>query len=78
MAEHRRNGAWERLGGGTGQDSSETPSVAFRRLRLEMVAAERREFLELRDKGQLDDEVMRQVLYELDLEEAMLDWRYAR
>ncbi len=78
MAEHRRNGAWERLGGGVGPGSSETPSAAFRRLRMEMVAAERKAFLEMRDHGLLDDEVMRQVTYELDLEEAMLDWRSAR
>lgn len=73
IAEHRRNGAWERLGGES--DSGETPSAAFRRLRREMIAAEREQFLKLRDIGHLDDEVMRQVTYELDLEEAMLDWR---
>jgi Na+/H+ antiporter len=78
MAEHRRNGAWERLGGGTGQNNAETPSSAFRRLRREMLGAERQAFLEMRNKGHLDDEVMRQVMYELDLEEAMLDWRSAR
>jgi CPA1 family monovalent cation:H+ antiporter len=78
MTEHRRNTAWERLGGGSGPDNTETPSAAFRRLRREMVAAEREAFLALRDAGRLDDEVLRQVMYELDLEEAMLDWRSAR
>ncbi len=78
MAENRRNAAWERLGGGTGPRGEETPSAAFRRLRREMVAAERAVFLELRNARLLDDEVMRQVMYELDLEEAMLDWRSAR
>jgi CPA1 family monovalent cation:H+ antiporter len=75
MAEHRRNSAWERLGGGDGPDRPETPSDAFRRLRREMIDAERQTLLEARNVGQLDDEVMRQVMYELDLEEAMLDWR---
>ncbi len=41
MAEHRRNSAWEQLGGGTGPDRPETPSDAFRRLRREMIDAER-------------------------------------
>jgi len=78
LAEHRRNGAWERLGGGSGPDNRETPSRAYSRLRREMLAAERQAFLELRDVGHLDDEVMRQITHELDLEEAMLDMRSAR
>jgi Na+/H+ antiporter len=78
MTEHRRNGAWERLGGTSGADAGETPSAAFRRLRQQMLAAERAAFLDLRDEGHLDDEVLRQVMYELDLEEAMLRWRSAR
>jgi CPA1 family monovalent cation:H+ antiporter len=76
MTENRRNSAWERLGRSDG--ARETPSAAFRRLRLAMLAAERDAFVELRNEGQLDDEVMRQVMYELDLEEAMLDWRSTR
>lgn len=44
----------------------------YRRLRREMLAAEREAFAQLRDEGQLDDEVMRRVHRELDLEEAML------
>jgi CPA1 family monovalent cation:H+ antiporter len=77
LAENRRNSAWERLGGGSGPDNRETPSEAFRRLRREMVTAERDVFLEMRDRGHLDDEVLRRMIYELDLEEAMLDWRQA-
>lgn len=75
MAEHRRNSVWERLGGGTGQDDSETPSAAYRRLRMEMLTAERAVFQKMRDAGRLEDEVFRAVIYELDLEEAMLDQR---
>jgi CPA1 family monovalent cation:H+ antiporter len=75
MTEFRRNGAWERLGGASGPDGGETPSAAFRRVRQDLISAERAVFLALRDEGRLDDDVLRQVIYELDLEEAMLDWR---
>lgn len=51
---------------------AETPSSAYRRLRLVMLQAERQEFVARRDRGQLDDEVLLRVLRELDLEEAML------
>jgi CPA1 family monovalent cation:H+ antiporter len=37
-----------------------------------MVRAEREVFVRLRDEGDLDDEVLREVIHELDLEEAML------
>ena len=46
--------------------------MVYRRLRREMLAAEREAFLALRNQGRLDDEVMRRVHRELDLEEAML------
>ena len=61
--------AWERLGG---DQFGEPPSMVYRRLRREMLAAEREAFLALRNQGRLDDEVMRRVHRELDLEEAML------
>jgi len=69
--EHRSLGAWERLGRGADQ-VGEPPSATFRRLRREMLVAERAAFIRLRDGGQLDDEVLRRVLRELDLEEALL------
>ena len=53
-------------------DEEEPPSLLYRRLRREMLAAERDTFARLRDEGRLDDEVMRRVQRELDLEEAML------
>ncbi|MFI6483232.1 Na+/H+ antiporter [Nonomuraea sp. NPDC050663] len=71
--ERRALNAWERLGGGTGQDGSETPSTLYRRLRLEMLEAERGVFVRLRDTRRIDDEVLRRVMAELDFEEAILE-----
>jgi monovalent cation/hydrogen antiporter len=68
----RRNSAWERLGR-TEEEIGESPTSAFRRLRLEMLAAERAEFIAERDAGHIDDEVLRSVLHGLDLEEATLN-----
>jgi monovalent cation/hydrogen antiporter len=68
----RRNSAWERLGR-TEDDIGESPTSAFRRLRLEMLAAERAAFIAERDSGNIDDEVLRSVLHGLDLEEATLN-----
>lgn len=69
----RSLGAWERLGGGTGQDGAETPSALYRRLRRDMLQAEREVFVRLRDERRLDDEVMREVMAQLDFEEAILE-----
>ncbi len=72
LTQHRNNTAWERLG----RDESEvgeSPSSAFRRLRREMLATEREVFLDHRDDGRIDDEVLRRVLRGLDQEEALLD-----
>jgi CPA1 family monovalent cation:H+ antiporter len=68
----RRNSAWERLGRNE-DEIGESPAAAFRRLRLEMLAAERASFIAERDSGQIDDEVLREVLRGLDLEEATLN-----
>ncbi|MDH6198137.1 Na+/H+ antiporter [Mycobacterium frederiksbergense] len=68
----RRNAAWERLGRHD-DDIGESPAAAFRRLRLEMLAAERETFIAERDAGRIDDEVLRTVLHGLDLEEATLN-----
>ncbi|WP_454788171.1 Na+/H+ antiporter [Mycolicibacterium lutetiense] len=68
----RRNAAWERLGRDDA-DIGESPTSAFRRLRLEMLAAERDTFIAERDAGHIDDEVLRTVLHGLDLEEATLN-----
>jgi len=68
LAEYRQAGALEQL---TGEPEA-APSAAFRRLRREMTAAERAEFIRLRDERRIDDEVLDEVLRQLDLEEAML------
>jgi CPA1 family monovalent cation:H+ antiporter len=70
-AEHRTLGAWERLGRQETEEG-EPPTATFRRLRREMLAAERDTFVRYRDIGQIDDEVLRRVLRDLDLEEAAL------
>ncbi|GGM00500.1 Na+/H+ antiporter [Nakamurella endophytica] len=71
MATARANAAWERLGP-QGPHRSETPSEFFRRLRRDMLASERAVYVRYRDEGRIDDEVLRRVQRELDLEEARL------
>ena len=72
-AEQRQLGAWERLGGASGGTlGRETPSATYRRLRMEMLAAERTEFVAMRDRGEISDDVLRRLQRELDLEEAIL------
>ncbi len=68
----RRNAAWERLGRDE-EEIGESPVSAFRRLRLEMLAAERATLIAERDSGQIDDEVLRNALRGLDFEEATLN-----
>ncbi|KUI27417.1 sodium:proton exchanger [Mycobacterium sp. IS-1742] len=70
----RRNSAWEQLGRDE-SDIGESPAAVFRRLRLEMLAVERATLIAERDSGHIDDEVLRSVLYGLDLEEATLNRR---
>lgn len=67
----RTDSAWEQLG--RNSTLPETPSDAYRRLRLELLQAERDEFLKARDNGTADDVVLRRVLARLDIEESMLD-----
>ena len=45
---------------------------ARNRLRQEVLTAERRAVIRMRDQGHIDDEVLRQVERELDLEEQQL------
>jgi monovalent cation/hydrogen antiporter len=70
--DRRRNAVWERLGR-SDDDIGESPASATRRLRLEMLAAERATFIAERDAGHINDEVLRTVLHGLDLEEAALN-----
>ena len=71
-AEHRSNGAWERLGR-SDEEIGEAPSSAFTRLRRAMLTAERETFVRFRDMGRIDEGILRDMLRELDYEEAMLD-----
>lgn len=68
----RLNSAWEQLGRDD-EEIGESPTAAFRRLRLEMLAAERKTFIEERDAGHIGDEALRSLLRGLDLEEATLN-----
>jgi monovalent cation/hydrogen antiporter len=70
-AQRRADIAWERLG--RAGPATETPTEAWRRLRLQMLQAERTAVLEIRSAGHADHEVIESVLSALDLEELMLD-----
>ncbi|MBB2988550.1 CPA1 family monovalent cation:H+ antiporter [Mycolicibacterium iranicum] len=65
----RRQAGWQRVD----DTRSESPMGVFRTLRLEMLAAERAAFIAERDRGTIDDEVLRAMLHGLDLEEATLN-----
>lgn len=75
-AAQRDLAAWERLG--STAPESETPSEAYARLRLRMLAAERERVLHVRSLGALPHEVIEDVLAALDVEESMLDIRPER
>ena len=70
-ARDRVNQMWEQLGR-RDEESPETPSEEYRRVRLAMLDAERAEVLRIRDAGLADHEVLRTVLSALDLEETVL------
>ena len=66
----RANSSWERLGRLGGD---ETPSETYRRLRLEMLTAERAALLRRRAAGLLEEDLMRELRRLLDIEESLLD-----
>ncbi len=70
-ASRRTNQIWEQLG--RSQVELEPPAAAYRRLRLQMLSAERSSILEARDSGRYDDEVLRSALTAIDFEESLLD-----
>lgn len=70
-AQGRADLAWERLG--RTEPATETPTEMSRRLRLQMLLAERAAVLEIRRAGHTDHEVIESVLSALDLEELTLD-----
>jgi CPA1 family monovalent cation:H+ antiporter len=77
LATHRMNSGWERLAEVRDlpeeeEPPDETPSAGWRRLRAEMLMAERAELVRLRDSGQLPDEALREMQRQLDFEEVGL------
>jgi CPA1 family monovalent cation:H+ antiporter len=56
-----------------GDSTVEDRSADYQRLLRELLDAERRAVLDLRRRGVIDDDVMRRVVRDLDLEEARLD-----
>jgi CPA1 family monovalent cation:H+ antiporter len=56
-----------------GDGTIENRSQAYQRLLRELIDAERRAVEELRREGRIDDNVMRRVIRDLDLEESRLD-----
>ena len=69
--EARAQAAWERLG--RPETEYETPSEAYRRLRIAMLEAERAHILKVRDAGLVADEVLQRAQNALDIEESILD-----
>ncbi|MFE0738234.1 Na+/H+ antiporter [Streptomyces sp. NPDC058855] len=69
VLERRRNAVWERLGA-VNETTGETADDTYRRLSREMIDAEREVFVKLRDERRIDDEMLRNLLRRLDLEEA--------
>jgi CPA1 family monovalent cation:H+ antiporter len=69
--ESRAQAAWEWLG--RPETEYETPSEAYRRLRMAMLEAERAHLLKVRDAGLVADEVLQRAQIALDVEESMLD-----
>lgn len=67
----KTNAAWERLG--RSESELATPTAEYRRLRLQMLRAERETVLRVRDSGGADYEILQYVLSRLDLEESMID-----
>ncbi|WP_411141074.1 Na+/H+ antiporter [Streptomyces sp. x-80] len=69
VLERRRNAVWERLGT-VNEETGESADETYRRLTREVIDAERRVFVQLRDARRIDDEMLRTLLRRLDLEEA--------
>jgi CPA1 family monovalent cation:H+ antiporter len=61
----------------TGVAEDDTDTAAWLRLRLDLLDAERRQLHELRERGEISNEVMREVERDLDLEATRLQSRLA-
>lgn len=51
----------------------ESPNAAGNRIRLKLVRVQRKVFIEERDAGRIDDEVLRKALRRLDFAEGLTD-----
>jgi monovalent cation/hydrogen antiporter len=58
---------------GDGTEAIEDRSLAYQRLVRELIEAQRRALVQLRKEGAINDEVMRRIQRELDLEESRLE-----
>ncbi|HEX6390364.1 MAG TPA: Na+/H+ antiporter [Solirubrobacteraceae bacterium] len=56
-----------------GDDEIEAGSLAYQRLRRKVLEAERAEIIRMRNRGIINDEVMRRIERDLDLEDARLE-----
>ncbi|WP_055585054.1 Na+/H+ antiporter [Peterkaempfera griseoplana] len=72
VLDRRQNAVWERLGA-VHEETGESADATYRRLSRETIEAERRAFVDLRDQGRIDDELLRRLVRRLDFEEAMVD-----
>ncbi|MFW0788480.1 Na+/H+ antiporter [Gordonia sp. CPCC 205333] len=68
----QRNTAWESLGRGV-DEIGESPTAAVDRMRGEILRVQRTVFIEERDAGRIDDEVLRMALRRLDFAEGSVD-----
>ncbi len=68
---YRRNRFASRIEGGP--DGVEERSSAYQRLMLELLGAQRRTLVRLRDEGKIGDEAMHRIERDLDLEESRLE-----
>ena len=58
---------------GQRHEKDEKRTETYRRLRLGMIGAERKELLRLRDEDVISDGVMRRIQRDLDLEQVLLE-----
>ena len=70
--DHRRRRYAARGGGGRGDPELEKRTEAVERLTRELIAAEREAIVSMRNAGEINDEVMRRIERDLDLEHARL------
>ena len=76
LFDYRRRRFSSRVDGGRADEDDfdyEARSVAYARLMHDVIGAQRRRLRELRDRGEITDDVRRRVEYALDLEEARLE-----